>query len=170
MTYPHFLKGFTVGYILNVSNAQQASNETSVQAGVVSGLKMAGDGAVPFTSDQYQAGSRAIWLDKSFNGSGAVITDEIIGRSNILVRATLVKVDAGNTNANVHLRIHNNKNDPGDFITINSGFVGVRPGVERPVLFTGFHGGVEALSLAVTSDIAGVYRLNGVYFCIDEII
>jgi hypothetical protein len=170
MTYPHFLKGFVAGYILNVSNAQITANNQAVSAGVTTGLRMAGDGAVPFSSDQYQAGSRSIWLNTGFNGKGGVITDEILGRSNIFVRATVVKIDTGNTNVNVILRIHNNKNDPDSFIPINSGFVGVRPGVERPAIFGGFHGGVQALSIAVNSDGAGVYRLNGVYFFISELI
>jgi hypothetical protein len=168
MSYPIALKGLVVGHLINISNA---TNSTSVDAGVLKALPLVGDGANPFNAYYYQPGAREMVLDKGFNGgSGGVIVDEILGPSDIWARTSITKTDAGNTDVIVSLLLYPDKNNLELVILQNSSPITIKPGKEQQIFSSSFHGGIQAFSIAITSSVAGVYRINGMKVTILEIL
>jgi hypothetical protein len=162
------IAGTTHLYINNISNAQDATAETTVDAGVDTTLKLTGSGSNNFTT--FNVGTGKLELDAAFDGgNGGVIIDQLAAQTELTFRLSLVNL-GGSSSAVVKIFLMDDKTVPGTGFPINSFPITFNTGVEVPIEFSSYKKDVEAIKVQINSSNSRTYRVNGLKVVAYEIV
>lgn len=155
-------------YIRNISNLQDATAQTSCTAGVDTTLKLTGTGSNNFST--FNVGTGKLQLDTTFDSNqGGVIVDQMDPQTILHCRLTVKNID-GTTSGIAKIFLVFDKTTPGTGVQILSSPREFRSGVEVPIEFIAFHGGIEAIKVQMNSDNTRTFQVNGFQVVAHEII